>query len=56
MRDTFSKLKSIITSIEGDVQKAADGNKAAGTRVRTTMQAVKATAQTLRKKALEARK
>lgn len=55
MLDSYEQLKTLIASIEDDVRKAAGGNKAAGTRVRKSMQDVKNAAQDLRKKVLEAR-
>lgn len=55
MLETYEQLKRLVASIEDDIQKAAGGNKAAGTRVRKMMQDVKNCAQTLRVKALESR-
>ncbi len=55
MLETYEKLKAIIAAVEDDVRKTAGGNKAAGTRVRKTMQDVKAAAQELRTKVLEGR-
>ncbi|WP_428389971.1 histone H1 [Mucisphaera sp.] len=55
MLDTYQRLKELIESIEDDVRKAAGGNKAAGTRVRKSLQDVKNTAQDLRKEVLENR-
>ena len=55
MLETYEKLKQILASVEEDVQKAAGGNKAAGTRVRKVMQDLKNAAQELRAKVLEAR-
>jgi len=51
----FDTLKRLIAEVEEDVNKASGGNKAAGTRVRKTMQEIKAAAQDVRKKILEAR-
>lgn len=51
----FETLKQLVLEVEGDVAKAESGNKAAGTRVRTKMQQVKAAAQELRKKILAGR-
>ena len=42
--------------IEEDMQKAAGGNKAAGTRVRQAMQEVKNAAQQVRQEVLDRRK
>ena len=55
MLETYEQLKSLVASVEEDIRKAAGGNKAAGTRVRRSMQDVKNTAQTLRVKVLEGR-
>ena len=48
-------LKALINSAEEDMQKAAGGNRAAGTRVRKAMQEVKSAAQDLRVSVLEDR-
>ena len=53
--EDYEKLKELVESAADDVAKASGGNKAAGTRVRKTMQDVKDTAQQLRKKILEVR-
>lgn len=53
--EAFDKLKKIITEIEDDLQKAAGGNKAAGTRVRQAMQDIKEAAQEVRVAILEMR-
>ena len=53
--EDYEKLKELVESAADDVAKAGGGNKAAGTRVRKTMQDVKDTAQQLRKKILEVR-
>ena len=55
MLETYEQLKELVASVDDDVRKAAGGNKAAGTRVRKSMQDVKNVAQELRKKVLEAR-
>lgn len=55
MLDLYQQLKSQVEAIEDDLRKAAGGNKAAGTRVRKSLQDVKATAQDLRKRVLEDR-
>ncbi len=51
----FEALKAMIVEIEGDVNKAQAGNKAAGTRVRKQMQDIKKIAQDIRAKMLEIR-
>ncbi|MGA0286654.1 MAG: histone H1 [Phycisphaerales bacterium] len=53
--DLYQNLVKLIAEAEADLQKAAGGNKAAGTRVRKTMQEVRAAAQEIRVKVLEAR-
>ena len=55
MNETYEQLKQLVASIEDDIQKAGSGNRAAGTRVRKSMQDVKNLAQELRKKILEDR-
>lgn len=51
----YENLKVLVTEIEADLNKAEGGNKAAGTRVRKQMQAIKQAAQTVRNKVLEIR-
>lgn len=51
----YEALKTLVTEIEADIQKAEGGNKAAGTRVRKQMQDIKQAAQKLRGKILELR-
>jgi len=51
----YEILKTLVTEIEADVDKAFGGNKAAGTRVRKQMQKIKQAAQTLRNRVLEIR-
>ncbi|MBN1436412.1 MAG: hypothetical protein JW936_05005 [Sedimentisphaerales bacterium] len=53
--EEYEHLKQLIADVEDDVIKAQGGNKAAGTRVRKTMQEVKQAAQNLRTRILEAR-
>ncbi len=53
--EDFEALKRIIAEAEEDVRKAEGGNKAAGTRVRKSMQDLKNAAQTVRQKVLELR-
>jgi len=55
MLELYERLRSEIDAIEDDLRKAAGGNKAAGTRVRKSLQEVKNTAQQLRIKVLEDR-
>jgi Histone H1-like protein Hc1 len=55
MLETYEQLKTLVSSVEDDLRKAAGGNKAAGTRVRKQMQDVKNAAQALRVKVLENR-
>jgi len=51
----YENLKTLIAEIEADINKAEGGNKAAGTRVRKQMQAVKQSAQAVRSRILEIR-
>jgi hypothetical protein len=51
----YEHLKELVEQASEDVAKAAGGNKAAGTRVRKSMQEIKDSAQNLRKKILEVR-
>ncbi|MHC4976343.1 MAG: histone H1 [Planctomycetota bacterium] len=51
----YEQLKQIIADVEEDIRKAEGGNKAAGTRVRKSMQDVKNVAQEIRKQVLELR-
>ena len=51
----YEDLKVLIAEIEGDINKAEGGNKAAGTRVRKQMQNVKQAAQLVRNRILEIR-
>lgn len=53
--EAFDKLKKLIADAEEDILKFDGGNKAAGTRVRKSMQDIKAAAQEIREKVLEAR-
>lgn len=47
--ETISKLKDLIAAAEADADKFFNkGNSAAGTRLRNTMQQIKATAQEVR--------
>ena len=51
----YEALKDLVNEIEADVNKAAGGNKAAGTRVRKQMQQIKQAAQVVRNRVLEIR-
>jgi len=53
--EEFETLKRLIEEAAEDIQKAEGGNKAAGTRVRKTMQDIKNTAQDVRKRVLDLR-
>ena len=55
IQQAYEELKKLIDDAQDDVMKAEGGNKAAGTRVRKTMQDIKNNAQNLRKVVLEAR-
>lgn len=51
----YEDLKSLVNEIEADINKAAGGNKAAGTRVRKQMQDIKQASQVVRNRILELR-
>ena len=51
----YESLKALVEEIEADINKAEGGNKAAGTRVRKQMQAIKKAAQSVRNCILEIR-
>ena len=51
----FDNLKALVAEVEDDLAKAEGGNKAAGTRVRKQMQAIKKAAQDVRQSILELR-
>lgn len=51
----YEELKVLVAEIEADVNKAEGGNRAAGTRVRKQMQAIKKAAQVVRNSILEIR-
>jgi len=51
----YENLKALVAEIEGDIDKAEGGNKAAGTRVRKQMQKVKQATQVVRNRILEIR-
>jgi hypothetical protein len=51
----YEQLKSLVEAAADDIAKAEGGNKAAGTRVRKSMQDIKAAAQAVRVKVLEMR-
>ena len=53
--EAYENLKALIVEIENDINKAAGGNKAAGTRVRKQMQSIKKAAQDVRSCILELR-
>lgn len=53
--EEYEKLKQLVDECADDVYKAAGGNKAAGTRVRKTMQDIKNAAQEVRKRVLDLR-
>jgi Histone H1-like protein Hc1 len=53
--DAFEQLEKLVVAAKEDYQKAVGGNKAAGTRVRKSMQDIKHQAQEIRKKVLETR-
>ncbi len=51
----YEDLKALVAECEADINKAEGGNKAAGTRVRKQMQAIKQAAQAVRNCILELR-
>ena len=51
----YEDLKALVNEIEADINKAAGGNKAAGTRVRKQMQDIKQASQLVRNRILELR-
>ncbi|MHC4948157.1 MAG: histone H1 [Planctomycetota bacterium] len=53
--DAYEQLKRLVEEAADDVAKTAGGNKAAGTRVRKSMQAVKQAAQDVRVAVLDSR-
>lgn len=53
--EEYQRLRELVESAADDIEKASGGNKAAGTRVRKTMQQIKETAQSVRQKILEVR-
>lgn len=53
--EAYERLKKLIAEVEPDMQKAAGGNKAAGTRVRQSMQDIKKAAQDVREAILSLR-
>jgi len=53
--DEFEVLKRMVAESEDDIGKAEGGNKAAGTRARKQMQAIKNQAQAVREKILSLR-
>jgi len=46
--EAYDRLVKLVHDVEEDIQKAEGGNKAAGVRVRKSMQEVKAVAQEIR--------
>ena len=53
--DAYERMKKLIVECDDDIKKAVGGNKAAGTRVRKTMQEVKECAQSVRQGVLNLR-
>lgn len=51
--EAFDQLKKLVAEVEDDIAKTEGGNKAAGVRVRKTMQDIKNAAQEIREKVLE---
>ena len=55
MSQNYDNLVAAVEAVRDDVEKAEKGNKAATSRVRKSMQEVKAIAQEIRKEMLELR-
>lgn len=55
MTESYERLKRLVEEASEDIAKTEGGNKAAGTRVRKTMQEVKQAAQDVRVAVLGAR-
>ncbi|MEY5031074.1 MAG: hypothetical protein RL354_105 [Planctomycetota bacterium] len=53
--DLYETLCRLVREVEEDMKKATGGNKAAGTRVRKSMQDIKDVAQQIRQRVLEMR-
>ncbi len=53
--EEYEQLKRLVEDVADDVAKAVGGNKAAGTRVRKSMQEIKNAAQEVRKRILDVR-
>ena len=53
--ELYETLVRLVREVEEDMKKAVGGNKAAGTRVRKSMQDIKDCAQQIRAKVLEMR-
>lgn len=53
--ELYETLCRLVREVEEDMKKAVGGNKAAGTRVRKSMQEIKDTAQQIRQRVLEMR-
>ncbi len=53
--EAYEKLLELASAARDDMQKAADGNKAAGTRARKSMQEIREQAKVVRDAILQAR-
>jgi len=53
--ELYETLCRLVREVEDDMKKAVGGNKAAGTRVRKSMQEIKDTAQQIRQRVLDMR-
>lgn len=53
--ESYERLKKLVAEVEGDLAKAEGGNKAAGVRVRQSMQDIKQAAQDVREAILTLR-
>ncbi len=55
LTEAYENLKKLVAAAEDDIQKTQGGNKAAGTRVRKSMQDIKGACQEIRGLVLESR-
>ena len=55
MSANYERLVAMISQVRNDVEKSEEGNKAATSRVRKTMQEIKSLAQDIRKEMLSLR-
>ena len=46
--ENVTRIQEVLNTVQNDVEKFSNGNKAAGTRIRKAMQEIKGLAQTVR--------